>query len=193
MEIGLAGAGVAMSDIGLNDRAVIKKLARGPLHRFADWPNADVPMSAIGLYSVWRDDQFIYIGMAGKVTEAKLKNSHEAGKACGLRDRLHSHADGRRSGDKFCVYVADRLVLPTLTPEQVAAIAAGTQSFDSLVRDFIRGNVAYRFVAFERFSRDAQGDACRLERLIRRGETLLRVPLLNPLRVGSPVPPAAGR
>jgi hypothetical protein len=29
----------------------------------------------------------------------------------------------RRSGDQFCVYVADRLVLPTLSQDDIMAIA----------------------------------------------------------------------
>jgi len=36
----------------------------------------------------------------------------------GIYTRLQSHASGRRNGDQFCVYVADRLVLTSmrLTP-----------------------------------------------------------------------------
>jgi hypothetical protein len=30
------------------DDAIIEHLAHGPLHRFADWPNAEVPKVAIG-------------------------------------------------------------------------------------------------------------------------------------------------
>jgi hypothetical protein len=37
----------------------------------------------------------------------------------GLYTRLQSHASGRRSGDQFCVYVADGLVLPSLSPEDI--------------------------------------------------------------------------
>ncbi len=37
-----------------------------PLYRFADWPNPEVPNGRIGVYTVWRGDQLIYVGMAGR-------------------------------------------------------------------------------------------------------------------------------
>jgi hypothetical protein len=33
-------------------------------------------MSAIGLYAVWRDQQFVYVGMAGRVSEAVFHGEH---------------------------------------------------------------------------------------------------------------------
>jgi hypothetical protein len=45
------------------------------------------------------------------------------GKRKGLLDRLNRHASGRRSGDQFCVYVFDRLLLPTLTASEIQRIA----------------------------------------------------------------------
>ena len=39
---------------------------------------------------------------------------------------------------QFCVYVADRLVLPTLTTEQIADIGSGRVQLDTLVRAYIR-------------------------------------------------------
>jgi hypothetical protein len=44
---------------------------------------------------------------------------------------------GRRSGDQFCVYVADRFVLPTLKHEDIAAIASGRHDMDAFVRRFM--------------------------------------------------------
>jgi hypothetical protein len=51
-----------------------------------------------------------------------------------------SHAGGRRSADQFCVYVADRLVLPVLTQEDIAAIASGRHQMDAFVRRYIHEN-----------------------------------------------------
>ena len=48
--------------------------------------------------------------------------------------RLQSHASGRRSGDEFCLYVADRLVLPSLSQEDITAIASGRHQMDAFVR-----------------------------------------------------------
>jgi hypothetical protein len=45
-------------------------------------------------------------------------------KARGIQDRLAAHRNGRRSGDQFAVYVFDRFVLGSLTPEQISAAAA---------------------------------------------------------------------
>ncbi len=170
--------------------AIIDHLAHGPLHRFADWPNANVPRVAIGLYSVWRDEEFIYIGMAGRASEAVLHSAHEAGRACGLRDRLRSHATGRRSGDQFCIYVADRLVLPELNSDQISAVASGRLSLDALVCDYIQQHLGYRFYAFPALSVTEQQAMRRLERHIQQGESPIGRPLLNPLPLpGSPPPP----
>lgn len=45
------------------------------------------------------------------VTDARTKH--------GLLTRLASHASGRLSGNQFCVYVANRLVIPSLVPDQL--------------------------------------------------------------------------
>lgn len=66
-----------------------------------------------------------------------------------MASRLASHASGRRSGDQFRVYVADRLVVATLAAGQVEAIGTGALSMDALARSFIRARVSYRFVETE--------------------------------------------
>jgi hypothetical protein len=70
-----------------------------------------------GVYTIWDNDgRFIYDGMSGRgiTAETVRRNS-----PLGIYTRLHSHASGRRSADQFCVYVADRLVLPTLSQEDM--------------------------------------------------------------------------
>lgn len=138
-------------------------LATGPLHPFADWPNPLVPTVSAGVYTVWDATRFLYVGMAGRslTIEALERRRSSGGKRTGLFDRLNSHAGGRRSGDQFCVYVCDRLVLPTLTAEQIQAVGRGELRLDSLVRTFIRSELSYRFVLV---GDGASADA--LERLI---------------------------
>ena len=85
------------------------ELNRQPVHRFADWPNRDVPKGQPGVYLIYQGDRWIYIGMS-------FKN---------LQSRLNQHASGRRSGDQFCVYVSDRLVMKNLTDEQLEGISRG--------------------------------------------------------------------
>jgi hypothetical protein len=145
--------------------AALQSLATGPLFPFASWDRSLVPQSP-GVYSVWRSDCLIYIGMAGRSQEQKA----------GLRGRLTQHDNGRRSGDQLCMYVSDRLVLPELTREQVLSIAAGTHSLDHLTKAFIHREVAFRFVVCT-----DPGSARALEKEARMaGVPGAGVPMLNP-------------
>jgi hypothetical protein len=159
--------------------AYLGELTQGELHAFEDWPNSSVPRVASGVYTVWNDtNDYLYVGMAGRsltaeaITERRVNPSARAG----LWDRLNSHASGRRSGDQFCVYVADRLVLATLTPETIAAITHGEESLDRLVKAFIRRNLVYRYIATQ-----DNAEAFELERQARRGLQGIGKPFLNPL------------
>jgi hypothetical protein len=114
---------------------VIDELGKGAVWSFRDWPNRDVPTFGAGVYTIWhRDGRFIYVGMSGRGISADTPRRN---RPHGLYTRLRSHANGQRSGDQFCVYVADRFVLPTLTQEDIAAIAAGRHQMDALVRRYI--------------------------------------------------------
>jgi hypothetical protein len=114
---------------------LLRSLESGIAYRFSDWPNESVPTVTAGVYTIWDADRFIYVGMAGRgLRPEDLDSPDEPRKAKGLRDRLNSHASGRRSGDQlcvyvcdrqFCVYVCDRFVVPTLTVDQQAQIANG--------------------------------------------------------------------
>ena len=89
-----------------------------------------MPKGQPGVYLIYQGDRWIYIGMS-------FKN---------LQSRLNQHASGRRSGDKFCVYVSDRLVMKNLTDEQLDGISEGTYSLDHQIRDFIRTELSYRYL-----------------------------------------------
>ena len=96
---------------------LLAALRSGPEYRFADWPNPEVPNWRAGVYTVWDGDLLVYVGTAGRGLHAGSYQSEKAlasARARGFRDRLSSHAAGRRSGDQLCVYVFDRLVLLTL-------------------------------------------------------------------------------
>jgi hypothetical protein len=96
------------------------------------------------------------------------------GKTTGLRDRLGSHASGRRSGDQFCVYVQDLLLLPQLTTEHIDKIVTRKLAIDRLVRDYVHEHLSYRYVITE----DGKA-ALELERHIING-ALGDHPILNP-------------
>jgi hypothetical protein len=98
----------------------VQELEAGPLHRFQDWPNDQVPKRAAGVYTVWDGDRLLYVGMSGRALTAADLEVSAGGRvvAKGLWTRLNAHASGRRSGDQFCVYVCDRFVVPALIPSQ---------------------------------------------------------------------------
>ncbi len=159
------------------DDSVPEELVSGPVHQFSEWPNVTVPRVAAGVYTIWRGGEFIYVGMAGRSLTSTQIEEERADRAArrGLVSRLHSHASGRRSGDQFCVYVADRLVLPTLDRKQIMAIAAGSLKLDRLVRDFIHDQLTYRFAVA-----DDAVSAFAWEKALRHGCRGVPAPLLNP-------------
>ena len=120
-------------------------------------------------YTVWdRSDQLIYVGMADRGETVAERGSGPFG-------RLASHASGRRSGDQFCVYVCDRLVLPTVR-DRIDDIAAGGFSLDGASRQYVRTELGFRMVQV------ADGrEALQVERLVQRGALAVGRPFLNPL------------
>ncbi|WP_201774729.1 hypothetical protein [Photobacterium angustum] len=83
----------------------------------------------------------IYCGMSGREIE---KNQHK--KKYGLVTRLHSHTSGRLSGDQFCVYVANRIVIPKVSKEQLPLFEAGTLTLDKLTKSFINDSLQYQYI-----------------------------------------------
>jgi len=160
----------------LNDQQ-LHALEAGPCHRFSDWPNESVPKIAAGVYTIWQDHRFIYVGMSGRaMTREATEPPDEPKKAKGLWTRLNSHATGRRSGDQFCVYVCDRFVVPRLTSEQQTEIGDGVLSLDVLTKRYIHDHFDYRYVTL-----DNGKDAFVLEREVQKGALGVGKPLLNPL------------
>jgi len=156
----------------------LEPLEFGPRYRFADWPNAEIPMVAAGVYTVWEGDEFVYVGFAGmKLTVRDIAQANSLRKAIGLRDRLNSHASGARSGDQFCVYICDRFVLAALSEADRDAIRQGDlRLLNVRTRQHIRERYDYRFAL------TPDGKAARvLERAVQQGALSIGKPLLNPL------------
>lgn len=146
-----------------------------PAYSFADWPNPSVPTFGAGAYRIWhRDGRFIYVGMSGRgiTADTNRRNTPQ-----GIYTRLQSHASGRRSGDQFCVYLADRLVLPILSQGDITAIASGRHQMDAFVRRYIHENLSYRFAMLP----DGAA-AYAVEAAIKSGGWEQGRPLLNPGR-----------
>jgi hypothetical protein len=141
--------------------------------KFSDWPNSLVPMVAAGNYAIWANESLIYCGMSGRQFDpivAASKKKH------GLYTRLASHASGRLSGDQFCVYVANRFVIPSLTPEVFPRFADGSVRLDELTKRYIHQNFEYQFLCV-----DGGTAAYQLESECRRGITFGVKPYLNPI------------
>jgi hypothetical protein len=159
-----------MAEAARHHQHLLDALEHGQLFWFADWPVAAVPRSGALVYTVWnRAGDFTYVGMAGRGEASAVRGSGPFG-------RLNSHASGRRSGDQFCIYVCDRLVIPKVR-NRIDDIAAGAFSLDRATRDYVRAELGFRMV------RVADGrEALQVERLIQRGALGSGRPRLNPLR-----------
>jgi len=150
----------------------LSELETGAAHAFRDWPATHFEIGPSGVYTVWNDNIFLYVGMAWRHRDDANPT------ASGVFGRLRSHASGRRSGDQFAIYVCDRFVIPELTREQVAALARGERLLDGLTKQYIHDHLTYRVVVTE------DGATARtLESHVRR-EGLQRSgrPLVNPER-----------
>lgn len=134
----------------------------------------DIPPIAAGVYAVWQGRQLIYCGMSGREVEKA------AGKTrYGLITRLEAHWNGRLSGDQFCVYVANRLVIPSLKTEQLTSFASGALTLDELTRCYIRQHLQMQHCVVQ-----SSQDARDLERQARSGAVFGQKPMLNPLSTG---------
>lgn len=144
-------------------------------YRFSDWPNAEVPLVAAGVYAIWHDDAFIYAGMSGREIEKMQLGKRKYG----LFTRLESHASGRLSGNQFCVYVANRLILPmvlsSFKPEELRKFSTGENTLDRLTREYIHRHFEYQFAVV-----NTSKQAYELEIGARSGIVFGLKPLLNP-------------
>src|SRR5215210_116990 len=134
----------------------LEQVEHGPAFRFGDFAAlaAVIPGGGAGVYTIWDENGgLVYAGIAGRNPLGK-----------GLASRLRSHASGRRSGDQFCVYVADHYVLPDLTSEQIEAIRDSELSMDALVRAKIHTSFGFRFIAVADYA-----TALRVESAIKNG------------------------
>ena len=146
-----------------------------PPHSFNAWPPPEsvLPRVSAGVYTIWKGGRLYYVGMAGKGMTPEEVANPRGRKPKGLLQRLAAHRSGRRSGDQFCVYVADYAIIPTLTPAQQHAIRERALHIDHLVRDFVRSELRFRLA----FTEDGTS-ALALEREIMDG-ALGEVPELN--------------
>lgn len=159
---------------------IVQPLQHGWEHHFAEWPNRDIEPAPAGVYTIWEGNRFIYVGMAGRTLGIDPENvptdeTPVTKPKNPLFSRLGAHANGRRSGDQFCVYVCDRFVVPSLDREQQRLIAEGSLKLDALTREFVQRNYSYRYI-----TKLGGYRAIQLERLVQRGALDAGRPYLNP-------------
>jgi hypothetical protein len=82
------------------------------------------------VYLIYQGVRLIYVGMAKK----------------NLLGRLTQHARGNRSGDQFCVYLGDCLVMPKLGIDQMKDLFSGELSLDHEIKKFVRSQLSYLLV-----------------------------------------------
>ena len=140
---------------------------------FADWQTVVgvIPRVCAGVYAVWDAERLIYCGMSGRQVE---QHGHKT--KYGLVTRLDAHWNGRLSGDQFCVYVANRLVIPDLLNDQLSMFRSGELTLDTLTRRYIRARFEFQHTVV-----GASANAHLLEKHCRRGDVFGQKPLLNPL------------
>jgi len=143
----------------------VEELAKHRM-RFSDWEAVGkaVPF-APGIYTVWRDDQLVFAGIAGTGKKGR-----------GLRGHLAEHARGLRGRDKFSVQVFDHFVLPALTSRQIRAAAAGELSLDAVTAQFIGNELSFAVVPLDIVT------AALVEQQIRAGGWRYGAPLLGALQ-----------
>ncbi len=122
-----------------------------------DWPAKHFEAGQAGVYTVWNDDLFLYVGMAYAHRDSMNPRAH------GVFGRLQSHASGRRSGDQFAIYICDRFVVPVLSQDELGALARGDRLLDARTRDYIHDHLTYRVVLT-----DSGAAARELEDVVRR-------------------------
>jgi len=144
-------------------KKVENDLVNGKLYQFSKWPNGDLPDVAIGMYTIWNEDMFAYVGISG----ISLKNEDFAMKSKkirGLKQRLNYHRSGGLGGDKFCVYVFERFISKELTLEDLNKMSKKEITLGKLNREFIRNNLTYRFTIL-----DSAKKARDYEKIIKKG------------------------
>jgi hypothetical protein len=83
----------------MNSDQRVGTLISGPMFTFLDGLHHTLPLAAHGVYTIWKNRRFLYVGIAGRkldisIAHDKMRGLHD--KMRGLKDRLDSHWKGRR-------------------------------------------------------------------------------------------------
>jgi hypothetical protein len=111
---------------------------------------------------------YIYVGIGG-LAGATVHDRNP-------RSRIIQHAQGRRSGDQFCIYIQDFYVIPAIISKPYAPKKG---YLDTLTKEFIQSRLTYRYLVVQ--TEDSDKVVRRLERELQNNEHGFGVPFLNGL------------
>lgn len=119
------------------------------------------------IYTVFLDrNEFIYVGIGGL--------SGKSVKERNPRSRIIQHAQGRRSGDQFCIYIQDFYVIPSIIQK---AYEPKKGYLDTLTKEFIQKRLSYRYIVVQ--SDDSDKVVRKLERELQSNKHGRGFPKLN--------------
>ena len=126
-----------------------------------------IPTYGSIIYTVFLDrSEFIYVGIGGL--------SGKSVKERNPRSRIIQHAQGRRSGDQFCIYIQDFYVIPSIINNEYTPKKG---YLDTLTKEFIQSRLTYRYLVLQ--TEDSDKIVRRLERELQNDVHKYGVPKLN--------------
>lgn len=141
--------------------------ATTPLRAFSTSNIAEIPSFGSVIYTVFLDGaNFIYVGIGG-LAGATVHDRNP-------RSRIIQHAQGRRSGDQFCIYIQDFYVIPAIISMPYEPKKG---YLDTLTKEFIQTRLTYRYLVIQ--TEDSDKVVRKLERELQNNEHGFGLPLLN--------------
>ena len=132
-----------------------------------------IPTYGSIIYTVFLDrSEFIYVGIGGL--------SGKSVKERNPRSRIIQHAQGRRSGDQFCIYIQDFYVIPSIINNEYTPKKG---YLDTLTKEFIQSRLTYRYLVLQ--TEDSDKIVRRLERELQNNLHGFGVPKLNGITANS--------
>ena len=126
-----------------------------------------IPSFGSIIYTVFLDEaEYIYVGIGG-LSGKSVQDRNP-------RSRIIQHAQGRRSGDQFCIYIQDFYVIPSIINTQYTAKKG---YLDTLTKEFIQKRLTYRYLVVQ--TDDSDKIVRRLERELQSNAHGFGVPKLN--------------
>ena len=131
-----------------------------------------IPSFGSIIYTVFLDrSEYIYVGIGG-LSGKSVQDRNP-------RSRIIQHAQGRRSGDQFCIYIQDFYVIPQLVGQQYTPKKG---FLDQLTKEFIQSRLTYRYLVVQ--TEDSNAIVRKLERELQSNVHGFGLPKLNATKEG---------